>query len=80
MIVVSGGGQELHAHLTDFMTSRHLSAYSTRSRATVEGNAVELHSEAILYLLARHSRVPLSETELVAAVADATESFFARRH
>ena len=37
------------------------------------------YAEATLYLLARHSRVPLSETELVAAVADATESFFARR-
>ena len=43
------------------------------------GNAVELHFEATLYLLARHSNVPLTDTQLLAAVADATKVFFAKR-
>lgn len=37
------------------------------------GNATELHFEATLYLLARHSHVPVSEPALLAAVADATD-------
>ena len=43
------------------------------------GNAVELHFEATLYLLARHSNVPLGDAQLLAAVADATKVFFAKR-
>lgn len=43
------------------------------------GDAVELHFEATLYLLARHSHVPLGDTELLAAVADATRETFARK-